>query len=805
MAEVIADLRYSLRTLTRSPWFSLLAIVTLGVSIGGTTAMFSLVDAVVLRPLPFGEPHQLVEIWGRDDRHTGMRVPAAILEALRTKSTSLKTIGTHDPSGGVLNTPEGAVDIRGEAVSANFVELFGVAPVAGRGFVPEDERPGSPAVMLVSFDFWRQQLGSDPAAVGRTVYFDSVPYTVIGIMPPGFRTSFQISALDFWTVYAGNRSRAREREIGYELIARLAPGVTVEQARSEIDAISYGVGVNGWREAGRRIGMVPLKEEFVGNRATALMLLMAAVALVLAIASANLAQLLLARSDQRITEFATRKALGAGSTQLFRLALSESLLLSTAGGAAGITLAFWLVPVMLSLAPTEIPRLADASVDVRVMAIAVATSVLTGCAFGLAPAVRLSRLSVVHAMKHATGGVSREGARFRSALVVAQVAAAVTLLVVAGLIVQTFITLLPSSPGFAVESRSAFNWSIRDSEFPDAADRRRRVGELVQRLEAEPDITAVAVASGMPFGDDAPRAVPLRLPADIGPIDEATLRADVRAVSLKFFELFRMPVFRGRPFAASDSGQAPRVAIVNRTLARRLAPDGNVIGRLVRIGTAATAPLCELVGVVEDTRWWGTTLAPLNEIYVPLEQDRASFGFVIVESQLDTLALTKIIRAAFHTVLPGAPLPAARRAVTLEEMVRRSIAGPRFNATLVGSFSVMALLLAVIGLFGLVAYSVSQRRRDLAVRAALGARPGDLIATSMRWAMTLTALGVVTGLTIGRYLARFIASQLYATDPWDVPTFAGAATLMIVTAALAAYYPARRAVCADPMTALRDE
>jgi putative ABC transport system permease protein len=798
-------MRHALRQLRKAPWFTLLGVTTLGLAIGGTTALFSLVDAVILRQLPFREPQQLVEIWGQDDRRTGMRVPGAVLEALRARSKTLQTIGTHDPTGGVLKTPDGAIDIRGETVSGNFVDVFGVSPVAGRGFVADDERPDAPAVMLVSFAFWRQHLGSDPGAVGRTVYLDAVPYTVLGIMPPEFRTRFESSGPEFWTVYAGNVSRVRERELGYELVARLSRGVTIERARREVDAIASGVHVDGWREAGRRIGLVPLKEEVVGNRANALTLLMAAVAVVLAIACANLAQLLLARSDHRITEFATRKALGAGSVQLFRLALFESLLLSTAGGLAGIALAYWLVPVMLALAPSEIPRLAEASVDGRVLAIAFVTSVLTGCVFGLAPALRLSRLSVVQAMKRATGAASKDRARFRSALVVTQVAAAVTLLAVAGLVVQTFLTLLPSSPGFATESRAAFFWSVSDRQFPDATDRRRRLNGLMQRLEAEPGIVSVAVASGMPFGDDEPRNTPVRLPDDARPVDGATLRTDVRAVSVNFFKLFQIPLLYGRPFATTDGAQAPRVAIVNRTLARKLSPSGNVIAQSFRVGSPATAPVYEVVGVVEDTRWWGTTLAPLNEIYVPFEQDRASFGFVIVESQLGTAALTRVIRASFNAALPGAALPAARRAITLDEMIGRSIAGPRFNAMLVGSFSAMAMLLAVIGLFGLVAYSVSQRRRELALRVALGARSADLVATSMRSAMVLTTIGIVVGLSIAVYLMRFVERQLYAIDPLDVPTFAGAAILMMVTAGVAAYYPARRAAHADPMTALRHE
>lgn len=804
MTSFAADLRFAARTLARSPWFTALAVGTLAVGIGATTAIFSLVDAVILRPLPFREPAQLVEIWGQDDNRAGMRVPGAVLAALRDQSQTLQAIGTHDPSGGRMRSPDGALELRGESVSANFVEVFGVPPFAGRGFMPDDERPGAPAVMLVSFSFWRQQLGSDPAAVGRSLFLDDVPHTVIGIMPPEFRTNFQATPLDFWTPHAGNRSRDRERELGYEIVARLADGVSIEQARREIEAIANGVEAAGWRDAGRRIGVVPLKDEVVGDRARALTLLMAAVSLLLAMACANLAQLLLARSDRRLTEFATRKALGAGTGALFRFALAESLLLSLAGGLVGIVFAYWLVPLMLTMAPVEIPRLAEATVDGRVMTAALAISLLSGGAFGAAPAWRLSRLSVIEAMKRTVGARPGQLPALRSMLVIAQVTVAVTLLAVAGVVVQAFVALVPSSPGFAVEGRSAFVWGVREGDFPDAADRRRRVDAVIERLEATPGIKSAAVASDIPFGDDEPRLVPVRRP-DEGAVDELTLRAAVRSVSLRFFTQFQLPLLLGRSFAASDVDEAPRVAMINRTLARKLGSLETLVGQTVRMGSAATAPSYQIVGIVEDTRWWGTTTAPLNEVYTPLAQDRAAFGFVTVESTLDQQVLTRSIKAAFDSAWPGAALPPSRQAVPLRELVRRSVAGPRFNATLLGAFSVTAATLAVMGLFGLVAYSVSLRRRELAVRSALGAPPAALIKASIRWAMLLATVGAGLGLVAGAGLRRVIASELHAVETSDGAVFAVTVLLMIVTAGLATYYPASRAVRANPIAALRDD
>jgi putative ABC transport system permease protein len=806
MSVLLADLRFAARTLARSPAFTALAVATLAVGIGATTALFSLLDTVLLRPLPYHEPHRLVEIWGRDDRRTGRRVPAAILEALRARSKSLQVIGTHDPAGGDLRTPEGLVDIRGEAVSANFVDVFGVPPMIGRPFVPQDEEPGAPAVMLVSFSFFRRELRGDPDAVGRTFFFDDVPYTVVGIMPPMFATRFDSAVFptEFWTPFAGSRSREREREAGYEVVARLAPEVTLDQSLREIEAIASAVEVPDWRKERVRIGMVPLKEEVVGNRAYALQLLMAAVVIVLGIACANLAQLLLARSDRRLVEFATRKAVGAGGWPLFRLALCESLLLSIAGGLAGVALAYWILPAMLALAPAGIPRLTEAAVDGRVLVMAVTTSLLTACAFGFSPALRLARLSVTEAMKSASGLPASRGARFRAALVVVQVASAVTLFVLAGLVVQTFLTLLPSSPGFATEGRAVFMTSLVGNAFPDATMRRARLSQLVERLEATPGVTAAALASSLALDDDEARNVPIRRADDVGPITEQTMRTEYRAISNDLLDVLQIPLLQGRRFDAGDGAES-RVALVNQSLARRLAPAGSVLGQSIRVGRTTPAPLFEIVGVVADTRSLGNSLEVLNEVYTPFARDQASFAWLVVQSRLDTAALTKTIREHMHIVIPEAALRPAQQAIALDEMVGRSVAGQRFSATLIGAFSALAFALAVIGLFGLVMYSMTQRRRELGIRAALGAAPASLVVAGMRAAIVLTALGIAVGLGVGAYATRFIESQLYAIEPLDVPTFVAAAGVMLAAAAVAAYVPAWRAVRSDPVAALRDE
>ena len=804
MNGLLLDFRFAARMLVRSPWFTALAVVTLALGIGANTALFSLLDAVLLKALPYSEPDRLVTVFGRDAERAGMRVPIPLVNAARERARTIESLSIHNVVGGVLRTQEGPVRIFGQHVSSGFVEMMGVPPLAGRGFLPEEENPGASAVMLVSFAFWQQRLGGDPDAVGRTVYLDDVPYAVVGIMPAAFRD--YLSGLgDFWTPYATEHVRDLEREIGHELWARLAPGASPEAAQHEFDALTAGMEIEEWGKGRRTFGVLPLKDEIVGDSAYGLQLLLVAAAVVLAIACANLAQLLLARSDRRVSEFATRKAVGAPTSQLFRLALVESLLLSAAGGVGGVGLAYWLLPAMLALAPSEIPRIAEAAIDGRVMTTAVGLAVLTGSVFGLAPALRLSRLSVVQAMKRGPGSMSPRRAGFRNALVVGQVACSVALFVLAGLIGQTFLTLLPSAPGFETESRTVLYLSLPSNLYPEQADRVRRWQELVGRVEALPGIAAAGLGTNVPFGgDDGFRAV--------SDLDEtgstsarAQIKADLRAISPNYFQLLQMPLLRGRIFTSADRPESPGVAIVNEILARKLAPGGNVLGRKVRTSGWAALPAYEIVGVVADARSTGASTETWDELYIPHTQSRALHGFLIVQSALDSAALDTMLRKGIRSWAPAMPDMPWQTATTIDDLMSRSLAGPRFSAALMSAFSGMALLLAAIGVFGLVAYSVSLRLKEFGIRAALGARPRDLAAAAMGSAAVLTALGIVTGLAASIYLARFVESRLYGIETLDPPTFLGAGLVMLLVAGLAAYLAARRAARVDPMTALRYE
>jgi putative ABC transport system permease protein len=798
-----SDIRHAARALQRAPWFTGLAVATLAIGIGGTTALFSMVNAVLLRSLPFGDPGRMVEIWGEDASRTGMRVPGAIVEALRARSTTLAAIAVHSPFAGILSTADGAVDLRGERVSANFTDVTGVPPLIGRGFLPEEGEPGAPPVMLVSFGFWQRYLGGDHAALGRTMYFQSTPYVVVGVMPPSFRTRFGVP-LEFWTPYVADNVRELEQSSGYELTARLAPRATVAASLEEARAIAGSVGVDGWGGPdGRRLGIVPILHEVVGDRATGLQLLLAAAAIVLAVACVNLAQLLLSRSDARLREFAMRKAMGAGQAPLFRLALIESLMVAAAGGIAGVVLAVWLLPTLVAMAPTQIPRLAEASIDGRVLGFALALSLITSMAFGTAPAWKLARQSPLDLLRRTDGGRVRGGAA-RSTLVVVQVAASVALAVLAVLIGRTFLALLPSEPGFEARSRLAFPLPLVPfGLYPTIGERVARLDELTRRLETVPGIDAAAIASNIPFsGNDNETAVRL---AGAAPGSPPALTAQARTVSATFFDLMRMPLHAGRSFASHDRVDAPRVAVVNRRMAEHLSPSGDVIGRRIVIGRTGTAPPTEIVGVIANARATGATAEPVNEVYVPLAHGTVDIVYVMVQSDLDTASLTEAIRREVRQALPGVAMRREQAAVSMDERMRQAVAAPRLAALLFSAMSAVAVLLAGSGLFGMVAGSVSRRIPELGLRAALGARPHDLLAETTRAAVIVTFVGVAAGLAAGLYLTRFVRHQLYAVDPFDIPTFALAAFLTMSLAAVAAYVPARQAVQLDPMAALRHE
>jgi putative ABC transport system permease protein len=803
MASLLLDLRHAVRLLGRSPWFAALASMILALGIGLNTALFSMVNAVMFRPLPFAEPDRLVEIWGFDATRDGMRVPEPIFHELRARSRTVRSFMVHGPAGATLRTDDGPVHVTGARVSASFNAVLGVAPAVGRSFVADDDRVDSPSVLLVSHDFAQRYLGTDSAAVGRVVQLDSTVYTVVGVMPHGFRDTFNAFrgspvSVNFWTPRVSPAIRELESTSGYEITARLHDGVTVDEARRELGAIAASVPEERWGPDGRRLGVRAMLQEVVGQSARTLQLASVGVALVLAIICANLSLLMLARSDARQREFATRKALGATTAVLARLALAESALLTVSGGALGVVLAHWFLPTLLSMAPAEIPRIAQSSIDLRVTMVSALLALVTAIAFGLVPAMRLSRASVSEVLGRTSSRIGGGRGAFRGFLVGAQVTGAVLLCILAGLVGRTFLTLNPSDPGFSPTSLVTYLVTLDPRVYRDPVDRGRRFEELTVRVAAAPGVDDAGFAENMPFGSDDLST--LIRPASVPGTE---IPGERRAISPNVLDLLGMPLIRGRNLTDQDDRGSPRVAIVNETLARRM--GGSVVGARIQVGRAETAPVYDIVGVVRDARSSGETTEIRNEVYVPARQAPPQFAYLIMRSDLDPVSLTQLVQRELRAAAPASPLTPTRVATTLRSDMSRALARPRFLAFLSAAFSVTALVLSALGVFGVVAYTVVQRRHELGIRAALGAGPRSLMTATLGAALIPCGIGIVTGLVLASSLTRFVASALHGVTPLDVPTFAGAAGLLAFACVVAAIIPARAVVSLDPMNALRKD
>lgn len=798
MDSLLADFRFALRNLRRAPWFAGLAVMILTLGIGANSALFSLLDAVLFKGLPYKDPDRLITIEGQQPDRAGIHVPISLFEVVRARAATLEAVSIYDPYGGAMKTESAPVALLGRRVSADFVDLMGVPPLVGRGFLPTEEGAESPAVALITAETWQRYLGGVPEVVGRTIYLDDIPYVIVGVMPPGFRSYIAGNAFqaDFWTTRASSEDRVRDLKMGHDVLARMIPGVTIAQVEEELNAIAATVAPKEWAEQGRSLKGQLTKQGIVGDSAYPLQLLLAAVGVVLLIACANLAQLMLARSDRRLNEFATRKAIGAGAGRLFRLSLIESLTLATAGGFCGAALANLLLPFMVRLAPTEIPRISESVIDGRVLLATATFSALTGCLAGLAPAIRLSRLSVADGMKRGSGSATPQKSRFHSSLVVVQIASSIALCVMAALIWRSFLALLPADPGFDAEARTARPFSM---QMVPAEERALLLEELLRHLESLPEINAAAYASNIPFGLGRPYG---------GVRDSAEaeeIEADVRVVTPNYFQLLQIPIVEGRLFEAVEQINGGRGVIVNQTLARKLSSGGKVVGRVIERREREAWVQYRVIGVVADARSSGTTREIWNEMYLPHTLGLETAGYLVFQSSLGAAEIDRLLRDEIYAWDPRVREVPFFKAQRLEDLMSASVAGPRFAATLSGAFSGLALLLAATGVFGLVSYSVSQRLREFGIRAALGAQPRDLLSIALRSAAVSTGTGVAVGLAATIYLVRFVESQLYAVEPLDVPTFAAAGAVMIAVATFSAYLPARHAARIDPAVTLRVE
>jgi putative ABC transport system permease protein len=810
------DLRFGLRTLSRNPGFAAVAVLTLTLGIGVNTAIFSVVNTVLLHPLPFAAPEQLVAVVSTRLRGN---VPdnASYPDFLdwRAQNHIFSQMAAYDTDNFTLTDQGEAIHIQGAVVSADLFSLLGVKPVLGRAFRPdEDNLPatnGAFAVIL-SHRLWRDRFNADPGMVGRTIEIDNRDFTVVGVMPAGFQFPIQAEPGDFWMTMAinfvtapGQPSMTDQRGAHFlDVIARLKPRVARAEAQAEMSTIVSRLNKQYPNIAPRGVEVVPEIDRVAGPARLALLILLAAVGCVLLIACANVANLMLARGASRQKEMAVRGALGASRGRILRQLLTESVLLALLGGALGAALGLWGISGLVTLLPVDIPRLAGVPIDGTVLLFTALVSMLTGILFGLAPAAQASRPHFVESLKEAGRGLSAglHRGRTRGLLVVADVAGATVLLVGAGLLINSFLRLQHVDPGFNPQRVLTFKMDLpyvrysglRQTQFFEQA---------IARLDHLPGVHSVSAVLPLPLDGGE---VGTGLTIEGQPVEGANRpRTGYSWIEPDYFRTVGIPLTKGRDFTAADDLSAPPVIIINQTLARQFFSDQDPIGKRIKPGIDngyKTAPLREIVGIVGDVKQYGLASSPGPEVYVPLAQSPLGSMNFVVRTEVDPLSIVDTVRQEMAKMDKNLPFYGVK---TFNQYLGQGLAQPRFLTLLFGLFAALALALAAVGLYGLVCYSASLRTHEIGIRMALGAEKCHVLRLLVGQGFKLTILGVAIGTAGSFALTRFLSSLLYGVKPTDLVTFSAVAFTLVGVALLASYIPARRAMRVDPMVALRHE
>jgi putative ABC transport system permease protein len=797
--DVLRDARYALRQLTRTPGFTAIGILTLALGIGATSAMFSVINGVLLRPLPYPEPETLVRVYEIVPQYGRFSVAPASFFDWRQQNTVFERIAGFFENSATLMGAGGPEHVNNAAVSWDLFELLKVQPIVGRGFAAEEDAPGKNQVIVLSHAMWQQRFGADPAVLGRPVTLNGTPSTVIGIMPPGFY--FPTREAEYWTPMAFNPAKAPRGGHFLGVVARLKPAIGRQPAEAEMKTIAERLAKQyPESSADESAEVVSLHEHITGDIRPALLTLLAAVGVVVLIACANVANLLLVRASVREKEIGIRAALGAGRRRLVRQMLVESLLLALAGGALGLALAYAAIPAIRTFSAASIPRVADIAIDGTVLLFALTVSLVTGVIFGLAPAWQVSRAGVAGVLKEGGRSSATAGGRWvRSGLLVVEVALSIVLLVGATLLLRSFDRLTDVDPGFRPERVLAFRVSLPNASYPKDPNRIAFFDALLQKLEGVPEIRAAGIVQTLPMRGSF--VLSFTVQGRPVPKPGETPSAHHRAVSPDFFRALGIPLLRGRTFTAGDVEKSPMVAVVDEEFVRRHFPNEDPIGRGLDIGNG-TDGFYQIVGVVGKVRQEGLDANPNPTMYVPFRQDAYSSMWVVARTDGDPLQLTPAARRAVREVDAGLP---AYSVSALETIVTESVAPRRFSMLLLGLFAVIALFLAAVGLYGVVSYTVSQRTQEIGVRMAVGAQRGDVVRLIVGGGMKLTLAGIVIGLVAAAALSRLLETMLFEVAPSDPASYTATALVLLAVAALACYVPARRAMRVDPIVALRAE
>jgi putative ABC transport system permease protein len=813
---LLQDVKYGIRTMRRSPGFAIVAVLTLALGIGANTAIFSVVNAVLLRPLPFADPARLVQVWHVPPARsfpglTRFAVSAANYLDWRAQSRTFEDMAIYTAASFTLTGQGDAESLTSVPISPNLFNVLGAQPVLGRAFAPDEDQPGRSNVAILTYAFWQTRFGADKNIIGQNITLNRESYRVIGVMGPTIH--FPALGQKIWTPLAWtDKEKAVRGEHHFGVIARVRKGFQLEQAQAEMEAISrrlaqqYPEDDAGWGAV-----VVPLRDELVGDVRPSLLILLGAVAFVLLIACANVANLILARSLSQRKEVAIRSALGASSRRVLQQVLIETTVLALAGGLAGILVASLSTSLIVHFLAQKLPRAVEIGLDARVLAFTFAISICTGILAGLVPAWRLIKTDINETLKQASDRASTDpgGNRARSVLVGAEVALALVLLIGAGLMIRSLSLLRHVDPGFDVHEAIAMSLPVAQTRYLQPQQQAAFFNQVLDRVRSLPGVEAAAVIDDLPMhgnGSHQPVTIEGRPAAPMSEQPEV----DARCISTGYLSAMHIPLLRGRDLAESDNADASGVVLISQSMATRFWPNEDPIGKRVVLSFFPDKSR-EIVGIVGDVKQDAlddaapseTLYTPLNQLSVPLMGGWRSFGMtLVIRTTSEPSRIISTLTRAVHEVDAGQPVI---EATSLEQFVGETLSQQRFNMLMLAVFAGMALFLATVGIYSLLSYAVRRRVREIGIRMALGAQPGDVLRLVIGEGAKLAVSGVAVGLLIAFGLTRLLAGLLFGVKPTDPLTFVCVALLLCFVALLACYVPARRAMRTDPMMALRSE
>jgi len=815
MEMVAQDIWYGLRLSIKNPGFTTITVLALALGIGANSAIFSVVNSVVLRPLPYKDSERLVAVWGNIHR-PGLEkliMSAPEFVDIENQNTVFEDTAAYSERGVNLTGVPDPQQLRSAFVTINLIPMLGISPQSGRFFLPEEGQSGHEQVAIVNYSLWRSRFNSDPGIVGRSLILDGRSVSVIGVTPPEFRFPDNDVELYMPLVFTAEQLSDNWRGSHWlNVIARLEGGVSLKRAQTSIQTIAQNIGDQYPQTYRNGFGasVVFLRDEIVGDIRLTLYVLLGAVAFVLLIACANVANLLLARGAVRHREVVVRTALGAVRGRLIRQFLTESLLLAVLGGALGLLLAYWGMELLIALSPPDIPRLQEIRLDGRVVLFTLLISIGTGMLFGIAPALQASKAELSEVLKEGGRGSTEAGGqqRIRGTLVVIGFALSVVLLIGAGLMIRSFMELQKLSPGFNVDQMLTMRVILPRQKYDDFYKQTAFFKEAVDRLGTEPGVLSAGATSVLPLsGYTSDRS--LRIEDRPVSASEPLPDEELRLISAGYFQTMGIPLLKGREFSAQDNSDAPRVAIINRAMAERYWPDMDPLGRrLAFSGLSENKPdWIQIVGVVENVRDEGLDVAPKPEVYLPFLQPlfaktNLTSMYIVLHAAVDPKSLLRTARTEILGLDREQPITSVK---TMAERLEGTIAQRRFNMLMLSLFAGVALVLAAIGIYGIMSYYVSQRTHEIGTRMALGADAKDVLMLVVRQGMVLALVGLGVGLFAALALTRIITTLLYGVSPTDPLIFAGVSASLGLVALLACFVPARKATRVDPMIALRYE